>query len=378
MEIYRIPFFDNFECLKGECPVTCCHGWQIPIDPATIEKYNQTNLKLRLKLRLARGVTKDLPVFNSRARDCAFFTNDGLCGLQLEHGEDLLPGICRRFPRRLKNYGPLCEEALELACPAAASLFLSARKLPNRSGILYHKLTDQVSYPDTSTNDDALYLTNLIKLRESIIEELISSKIDTGTELFNKLTRLNDYGKRLQTHCAITGIDNPTPDLSIIERNDSEFKVPNLSYYFDAKTLDELMCSGIYHKNLKTRLPLFFEICSTYFETFDSLTVAQANAKITEAFDTFTQKYEDAVPILLDYYIYYLQTNFLFTYEDYSFFKMFALGAMHVELLLLFFVLYEEKNASFTKEECAIIISNYDRHMRHNDEVIKNMYEILR
>mgnify|MGYP000638762220 CR=1 FL=1 len=35
---YTIPhYFKSFHCIGGKCPDTCCAGWQIQIDPASLK-----------------------------------------------------------------------------------------------------------------------------------------------------------------------------------------------------------------------------------------------------------------------------------------------------------------------------------------------------
>ena len=41
---YTVPdYYQDFECIAGDCPDTCCAGWQIVIDKKSQKKY-----KLRL------------------------------------------------------------------------------------------------------------------------------------------------------------------------------------------------------------------------------------------------------------------------------------------------------------------------------------------
>ena len=38
--LVRIPdYFDQFACLAGDCPHSCCIGWEIDIDPDTADYY---------------------------------------------------------------------------------------------------------------------------------------------------------------------------------------------------------------------------------------------------------------------------------------------------------------------------------------------------
>lgn len=373
MKIYRIPYMDQFECAKGDCPLTCCKGWQIPIDPESEQKYKNQKGQIGLKLRFLMRQKDGYFVFNKNASTCAFFTKDGLCSLQCSKGHDMLPGICRRFPRRFKNYGYLCEELLELACPIAAELFLE-------NDTDYILVDEEVSYPDTSENDDEIYLNRLLLTRDQIFDFLSANARDLAS-FFATLKSLERYGQDLQIHCAINGAMEATPNLSAISVHDyaivHDAASLQLIPLYDITSTDAIICSGTYHSNQKTRLPLLYEVCRLYFESFDTLTPEAGNRRLNTLFDDFITRNPKALNYLVKYYRYYLQSNFLYTYEDYSFLKIFALGNMHVHLLLLFFALYEEKYHSFTASECAKLIASYDRHMRHNEDVLTDLFKIL-
>ena len=56
--------------------------------------------------------------------------DDGLCRIQAEAGEQALCNTCRDFPRLTHDYGNFIERGLELSCPEAARLILSAPAAP--------------------------------------------------------------------------------------------------------------------------------------------------------------------------------------------------------------------------------------------------------
>ena len=41
MRYLKPHFYDKFVCTAGDCPDTCCAGWQIMIDDASLEKYKK-------------------------------------------------------------------------------------------------------------------------------------------------------------------------------------------------------------------------------------------------------------------------------------------------------------------------------------------------
>jgi len=61
---------------------------------------------------------------------CPMWRADGLCRIQAELGEEALCKTCREFPRLTHDYGDFIERGLELSCPEAARMILSASAAP--------------------------------------------------------------------------------------------------------------------------------------------------------------------------------------------------------------------------------------------------------
>lgn len=60
MRYLKPHFYDKFVCTAGDCPDTCCAGWQIMIDDASLEKYKNVQGEFGKRLpwvgQLGRGV----------------------------------------------------------------------------------------------------------------------------------------------------------------------------------------------------------------------------------------------------------------------------------------------------------------------------------
>ena len=41
MRYLKPHFYDQFTCTAGDCPDTCCAGWQIVIDEDSLERYGK-------------------------------------------------------------------------------------------------------------------------------------------------------------------------------------------------------------------------------------------------------------------------------------------------------------------------------------------------
>ena len=62
MQYFGIQFFNQFKCVQGDCPQTCCKGWQILIDANTMEQIEKEPEDKRRELkRHIAGMRKGQP-----------------------------------------------------------------------------------------------------------------------------------------------------------------------------------------------------------------------------------------------------------------------------------------------------------------------------
>lgn len=112
-------YYPDFACKGGECRATCCNGWGISV--SMNEYFHLIGMDcpgdLRKRLDCAFYPPKDAssdrfrlitPKWNG---DCPLRAEDGLCALQCACGEDVLPAICRYYPRGARR-----EFAYECSC----------------------------------------------------------------------------------------------------------------------------------------------------------------------------------------------------------------------------------------------------------------------
>ena len=119
-------YYDEFRCLAGNCPDTCCAGWQICIDDASLEKYENTEGPFGS--RLANSIDWEEGAFYQYERRCVFLNEENFCDLQIELGEDALCDTCRMYPRHVEEFDGLRELSLSLSCPEAARMMLTCRE----------------------------------------------------------------------------------------------------------------------------------------------------------------------------------------------------------------------------------------------------------
>ena len=130
MIITKPSYFDTFRCIAGDCEDACCKEWAVEVDKASAAYYRSLpgalGDRLRQVLTEADGQTL-MRIENGR---CPMWRKDGLCRIQAELGEEALCQTCAQFPRLTHDYGDFIELGLELSCPEAARIILSAPDLP--------------------------------------------------------------------------------------------------------------------------------------------------------------------------------------------------------------------------------------------------------
>lgn len=127
MLITKPSYYDSFRCLAGACPDSCCKDWDVEVDEAAAARYRGLpgSLGERLRECLYQEDGRTYLVFPEGR--CPMWRGDGLCRIQAELGEDALCHTCRTFPRLTHDYGDFMELGLELSCPEAARIILTAQ-----------------------------------------------------------------------------------------------------------------------------------------------------------------------------------------------------------------------------------------------------------
>lgn len=134
------------------------------------------NLSGALGDRLRQVMTEEdneTVMINENSR-CPMWRQDGLCRIQAELGHDALCKTCREFPRLTHDYGDFIEMGLELSCPEAARIILTA---PVAAPI--------VEYADggEAPEYDADAMTVLLQTRKNVLAILADNSRPLGETL---------------------------------------------------------------------------------------------------------------------------------------------------------------------------------------------------
>ncbi len=158
----RFPkFYEEFTCLAGACPHTCCAAWEVVLDEDTAAYYRKVPGDLGERLRAAMMVDGDgdtcFPLDGGR---CPFLDGENLCEIHRTLGEQATSVTCREHPRFIEDYGPFREITLSASCPEAGQLLFA------RPFILGEREISEEGEP----GDD--WLRGLLPLRKTMMEVL--------------------------------------------------------------------------------------------------------------------------------------------------------------------------------------------------------------
>lgn len=172
--ISRPAYYDQFHCIAGACPDSCCQEWEVDIDDATAARYLALSGDLGHRIREKLGSNDGNYYFQITEGRCPMWRQDGLCQIQHELGENGLCQVCRDFPRLRHDYGSFVELGLELSCPEAARLILNTPPQPPVSEPL-----SQGEPPDHDT--EAMDI--LLRTRQTALDLLCYGTVPEGLAL---------------------------------------------------------------------------------------------------------------------------------------------------------------------------------------------------
>lgn len=123
-------YYPRFKCKMGECRSACCVGWPISISMQNYFHLIGLPCKKHLRDRLDIGLRViDRPTEDEYARfeprydgNCPMRLADGRCSLHAELGEDVLPDVCRLYPRGIRGDDGIYECSCANSCEAVLEL----------------------------------------------------------------------------------------------------------------------------------------------------------------------------------------------------------------------------------------------------------------
>lgn len=130
MKIVKPTFYKNFKCIAGDCPDSCCQGWEVDADSDSLEYYKTLDNSLEIKKRIDSVLSKDEfdnTIFTlAPKKRCPFLNEENLCDMHIAIGGEHTPYTCRTFPRFIYDFGATREIGISFSCPVASDMMYNA------------------------------------------------------------------------------------------------------------------------------------------------------------------------------------------------------------------------------------------------------------
>lgn len=196
MKIVKPTFYKNFKCIAGDCPDSCCQGWEVDADADSLEYYNTLDSTLEIKQRIDRVLSKDEfdnNIFTlAPKKRCPFLNDENLCDMHIAIGGEHTPYTCRTFPRFIYDFGGTREIGVSFSCPVASDMMYTLDSFD-----FEQEITDEP--PSLNDIDATLYYT-LYKAREQAYSIVKDRSVPINERLKNLLcftlelqAKINDY-----------------------------------------------------------------------------------------------------------------------------------------------------------------------------------------
>ncbi|MGN1028835.1 MAG: flagellin lysine-N-methylase [Bacilli bacterium] len=141
--ILKIKEYDKFKCIADKCKFTCCNGWDINVDTNTYNKWKEkSELNYLLdNVRFIKSNGENSYLIKKETKGiCPLLSDEGLCNIVINHGEEYLSSTCKSFPRIENNFENVKEMTLSCSCPEVVNI------ISNMKEKIYIESNDELSY----------------------------------------------------------------------------------------------------------------------------------------------------------------------------------------------------------------------------------------
>lgn len=98
MKQYQPDYYDKFQCISSQCPMTCCMQWRIAVDDETLDQWDDERKKQ------VKEVEEGHIIELKQDGMCPFLNEQKLCEIVLKDGEGAISHTCHTFPREEQHY----------------------------------------------------------------------------------------------------------------------------------------------------------------------------------------------------------------------------------------------------------------------------------
>ena len=200
MKIIKPTFYKNFKCIAGDCPDSCCQGWEVDADSDSLKYYKSLDNSLEIKKRIDSVLSKDEfdnTIFTlAPKKRCPFLNDENLCDMHIAIGGEHTPYTCRTFPKFIYDFGATREIGISFSCPVASDMMYNTESFDFETDI-------NSDLPTLNDIDAEKYFLlykgraeayKIAKDKNKSIRERLNDLLDLGVLLQEKLFPYDEGG----------------------------------------------------------------------------------------------------------------------------------------------------------------------------------------
>ena len=240
MKLVTPSFYKDFKCIAGDCPDSCCQGWEVDADEDSLAYYK--TLTGDIKKRIDGVLDKDEfgnTIFRLAERKrCPFLNDENLCDMHIAIGGEHTPFTCRTFPRFINDFGSTREMGISFSCPVASDMMW---KLKDD----FSFVSEINSLPPSLNDIDAELYFKLFKSREKAYQIIL----DKTKPLNERIKELLLFGTALQDEIDSYEENNECTEIIEIFKNpeviNNEWVEKVNNAHFDKEVINSKPCESI-------------------------------------------------------------------------------------------------------------------------------------
>ncbi len=366
----RVPdYFDDFKCIASECEDTCCAGWGIVIDDESYKNYMNVKGEFGERLRSKIVTEGSENIFVLKGDDCPFLTENKMCDIYNNLGEDSLCYTCRQYPRVMEEFGSLREVCLSLSCPEACRIILKSDK---RVGF---KLTEDDEEVTRYNDINAMLYLNLMQCRNIVFKILQNRDMDLNKRVSIILKFIGEVQDKIDSNL-IQGIKD-----SISKYSDNKFIEDVAIDIQNYKSNESIKYNNVYEifkvfkelKHINPNDPLALEDALRYFwqSEEDEYIYLEKHNQFDNYFSDKIYKFEN----LLVYFVFRYFMKAVFDYDVLAKIKTALVSYIMIKELLI--VRWIEEGGKLTENDLVEIAHTYSKDVEHLEENIETLAEVF-
>ena len=384
MKILKPFYYDDFKCAANKCIDNCCSNWKIEIDEKTYKKYKK--LKGEFGKKINKNISRNRSnsnylqygKINLKNGKCSLLSEDGLCTIHEQLGEDYLCNTCRVYPRQIRKYGEIYERNLSISCPEVARYIVKSKE-----NFYFNMEEEKLSNLDKDYIINNKYnekLYNLLWDTRSLVMEIIQFK---EIEIWKRISFLKMIADKIQNiinekqydnyETVLSDFRNEITSINIINALDKIYSIPEVKVKFIQSALQVRSNQGLNNEK-------FNHLLSEYNELFDDNISFKSNVEglITkeEECNLYLKDQENIIENLLIYLIYKYFMNALDTKDLNVEVNNIILSYAMIKMLLL--ARYNKNNKELNEEDFVEVFYLFSRNIEHNPVFLPNIYKDIK